>query len=483
MRRRMATMDHYRRLNKRVTRRDLLRLGAGVIGLAAVGSYSRAAAPATPTVRPPEPTKAPPATAPAVVSTPGDTFNWKRFKGQKIEVQLLKSPRGDLLQQHQKEFEELTGVTVGSEQIPEQQLRQKQAIEFTSGSTTFDVTQESWHVQKRLFGKGRWLLDVRGYLKDPTMTSPDYDWDDFSKAGLGYATQADGRIDTLPYNIDYWILYWNQGLFQAKGVQFPKTLDEMVEAAKQLNDPGKGIFGFVARGLKNANTPVWYSMLLGWDVDGIDDKGEMHTDGPEAIAAAEIYKRLLKDYAPPGVSGFNWGECQTTFSLGRAAMWFDGIGFSPPLEDPRKSKVVGKVGYGVPPAGPKKQHSGMFGVGMGVSAFSKKKEPAYFYCQWATNKANQARMLAAGAGSPCRNSAYKDPQALAKPKVSKEWVDCLLASGKIGRPGLPVIIPVTEFRDVFGIGLTNMIEGADPAAELKRATAEFRPVLEKSERS
>jgi multiple sugar transport system substrate-binding protein len=36
---------------------------------------------------------------------------------------------------------------------------------------------------------------------------------------------------------------------------------------------------------------------------------------------------------------------------------------------------------------------------------------------------------------------------------------------------------------VFGIALTNMIEGADPAAELKRATAEFRPVLEKSERS
>ena len=39
---------------------------------------------------------------------------------------------------------------------------------------------------------------------------------------------------------------------------------------------------------------------------------------------------------------------------------------------------------------------------------------------------------------------------------------------------------MTEFRDVFGVALTNMIGGADPADELKKATDTFRPVLEKS---
>ena len=48
---------------------------------------------------------------------------------------------------------------------------------------------------------------------------------------------------------------------------------------------------------------------------------------------------------------------------------------------------------------------------------------------------------------------------------------------------LAVIAPVTEFRDVFGVALTNMINGADPAAELKKATAEFQPVLDKSEKA
>jgi len=51
---------------------------------------------------------------------------------------------------------------------------------------------------------------------------------------------------------------------------------------------------------------------------------------------------------------------------------------------------------------------------------------------------------------------------------------------KLARPGLPVIVPVTEFRDTIGAGLTNIVGGADVASELKKATAAFQPVLDKS---
>jgi multiple sugar transport system substrate-binding protein len=397
-------------------------------------------------------------------------------------VLLAKGPRGDLAQKWQKEFEELTGITVGSEQVPEQQQRQKSVIEFTSGSTSFDVIETSWHVQKRLMAKGKWLHDLRDWLKDPTMTPADYDSADFSKASMSYAIQADGRQDTLPLVIDYWILYCNKELFAAKGLKFPKTLDEMLEAAKAINDPAKGIYGYVGRGLKNANTPVWNSFMLGWDVDTVDDKGVMYTDGPEAIAAAQVYQKLMKDYAPPGVAGFNWNEAQTSFIQGTAGMWFDGIGFADVGEDKTKSKVAGKIEYALQPAGPKKQHSGMFGTGVGISTFSKKKEAAYFYCLHNTSKQMQSRLLTAGAGAPARNSAYNDPDALKSLAVPQAWVDTLVNCGPIGRPGLPVIIPVTEFRDVFGIALTNMISGADPATELKKATEQFKPILEKSEK-
>ncbi len=410
-------------------------------------------------------------------------FDWKRFKGQKIEILLVKSPRGDLLSKYHKEFEDLTGIEVGSEMVPEQQQRQKAVIEFNSGNPSFDVIALSYHVQKRQFAKNNWLTDLRSYINDKSMAAPDLDFADFAKGGLQYAVEADGRVMSLPMNLDPWVVYWNKELFAAKNVAYPKTFAEMIDAAAKLHDSAKGIAGFVGRGLKNANVPVWTSFLLGYGGTFTDAKGKLLTDSTEAIESAKMYQTLLGKYGPQGVAGFNWNESQSLFLQGKAAMWLDGIGFAQPLEDPTKSRIVGKVGYGVVPAGPKAQVSALFADGEGISAYSKKKGPAWFYLQWASNKGNQTRMLQAAAGAPVRNSAYAAAQQSSDFKAPKEWVECMLKSASIAQPGLPIISPVTEFRDVFGVALTNMINGADPATELKRATAEFQPVLDKSEKA
>jgi len=78
---------------------------------------------------------------------------WKKYAGTTLEVILAKGPRGDNLQKNIKEFTDLTGIQVESEQIPEQQQRQKAVIEFTSGKPSFDVVHLSYHVQKRQFEK------------------------------------------------------------------------------------------------------------------------------------------------------------------------------------------------------------------------------------------------------------------------------------------------------------------------------------------
>ena len=75
--------------------------------------------------------------------------NWKKYAGAKIGVNLIKSPRGEVLQKFEKEFTDLTGIQVSSEQTPEQQQRQKAVIELNSGSPSFDVVHISYHVQKR----------------------------------------------------------------------------------------------------------------------------------------------------------------------------------------------------------------------------------------------------------------------------------------------------------------------------------------------
>ena len=406
--------------------------------------------------------------------------DWKKQAGTTLEVNLVKSPRSETLLKYIKEFEELTGIKVNAEATPEQQQRQKVVIELSSGRPSFDVVHLSYHVQKRQFEKGKWLADISGFLKDPTLTDPSLVESDFAEAGMQFAKDSDGVLRSLPFSVDYWILYWNKELFEAKGLKYPQTFDELVTAAEALTDPSTNTYGFVARGLKNANTPVWTSLMLGYGAAPIVD-GKIDAMTKEAVEAATLYQRLMTKSAPPGVSGFNWAEAQSAFLQGKIGMWLDGVGFAPPIENPEKSRVVGKAGYGVMPKGPAQQAAGTFGDGLGVVEASTKKEAAYLFCQWAISHEMGARLLQAGAGVPFRQSILEDAKVREGVKMPAEWLDAVVGSGKVSKLALPVIIPVTEFRDIYGVGLTNMIGGADPAAELKKATEQFAPVLARSE--
>ena len=59
--------------------------------------------------------------------------------------------------------------------------------------------------------------------------------------------------------------------------------------------------------------------------------------------------------------------------------------FAANYEDPKKSKVAGKVGYALIPAGPGgKTYSGLWTWALGISKATKNKEAAWLFVQWAT---------------------------------------------------------------------------------------------------
>jgi multiple sugar transport system substrate-binding protein len=425
-----------------------------------------------------------PLAAPAIVEKANaqSAFDWKQFKGQSIEVNYQLSPRGDLAKRHLKDFEELTGIKVGFEQIPEQQQRPKVAMEMATGRPSFDAVNVGMHVQKRLIEKAKWMEDLRPYIADKSLTSPDFDQADFSAPSMKVATGEDGRINVLPLNQDLFILFYNRELLEQKGFAAPpKTYDEMMEMAHKLTDPSKQIYGFVGRGLKNANVVLYDNILLGWDQETVTPDGrKLLTDTPEAIEAARWYQKIMKECGPPGNVGFNWNECQTSFMQGRAALWWDGIGFSAPLLDKTKSKIVDKLGFAPVPAGPKARHSATFIDGMGIPTTAKNKKAAWYYLQWITGKPMQNEQLRSGSGTPARLSCYGREDILKNSPFPKEWFETTTTSLKMARSGLPVIVPVMEFRDTIGAALTNIVGGADPAPELKKGTATFQPVLDKA---
>lgn len=424
-----------------------------------------------------------PLAAPAIVERANaqSVFDWQQCKGQSVEINFQLSPRGDLVRAHLKEFEELTGIKAGFEQIPEQQQRPKVAMELATGHPSFDVLNVAMHVQKRLVEKAGWLDDLRPYVADKSLTNLDFDIADFSAAAMGSATAPDGKLNVITNNQDLFILMYNKELLAAKGFTAPpKTHDELYSMAKALTDPSKQVYGFVGRGLKNANVVVYDSLLLGYDQETVTPDGKkLLTDTPAAIEAGKFYQKLMRECGPPGNIGFNWNECQTTFMQGRAAMWWDAIGFTAPLLDPTKSRITDKVGFAPVPAGPKANNCATFIEGIGIPKTARNKKAAWLFIQWITGKQMMNEQLRSGSGTPSRMSCYKREDIAAGSKFPREWFETTGISLQRARSGLPVIVQVAEFRDTIGAGLTNIVGGADVETELKKATAAFQPVLDK----
>ena len=175
----------------------------------------------------------------------------KKFAGTPLEVNLIKSPRGDMLQKYEKEFDDLTGIKVYSEQIPEQQQRQKAVIELTSGKPSFDVVASSYHVQKRQFEKAGWLADLTPFMKDRQPDRPDPDRERFLRRPA-CSTPRTRRARCAPCRSRSTTgsSTGTRNCSRRRASNIPTTFDELVKAAEALTDPAEGTFGFVARGLQ-----------------------------------------------------------------------------------------------------------------------------------------------------------------------------------------------------------------------------------------
>ena len=439
-----------------VSRRDVLRLGATAAAGAAVGPFVMRVAKAA------------------------DGFSWQRFKGSKIFIQFTKNPWSDTMERLLPDFEKQTGIKAEFSDLPEIQARQKVTVEFTAGSGGIDNWYTSLHVEKRRFWKSGWYLDLRKFLNDPTMTAPDYDWNDMTGGAKDAVTQSDGSISALPAFVDPWILFYRKDLLAQKGLKPPKTLAEMEEYAQKFHNP-PGLYGFVARGLKNANAPAWDWVLFSMGGNFQTKDGKASIDTPEAVKAMDYYAGMLRRFAPPGVVNFNWYECSSAFMQDQVAQYFDGVNFANQFEDKEKSKIAGKVGYSVLPSGPAGHFSPIFGNAVAISSQSKNQGPAYFFAQWATSKQSAVRELLDGTGS-ARMSVWNDPQIKAKPKMPADWYQAYQDALKNGRLGLPEIVAVTEYRDIIGVAIQKAIEGARSADVLAAAQKEFQEVLDKTEK-
>ncbi|GLI07427.1 sugar ABC transporter substrate-binding protein [Paenibacillus tyrfis] len=404
-------------------------------------------------------------------SKPGQNAD-KPFAGQKLSIVTANHPWGDAIKELLPQFEASTGMKVDVQSFFEDQLAQKLTVQLTAASETPDVFMMSPLQQARMFVKNDWIAPLDDYLKKDAA----YDFTDFSKASVSSNT-VNGKQYGIPIITEQHILYYRKDLLEKAGIPVPKTMDELLAAAKKLHDPKNELYGFAARGQRSPLVSQISSFMYSEGGDFMNgDKATVNT--PEAIKGMTTYATLLKDFGPPGVLNMSWPQAIGVFAQGKAAFFADANSLFKNTTDPEKSKVADKVGFASFPAG--KEGSKPFNVtswSLAMNAKSKKKDAAWAFIQWATSK--ETVTATQKKGNPgARMSVWNSPEGITA--FPKELAEVTKETQKGGVDhSVPSVDKVSEARDIIGAIVQKAITGEDIKAAAEQANKEFQALIDK----
>ena len=423
------------------------------------------------------PAKGPAASAPAKAA-PKAEFNWKMRAGEKLRVAMVTQPWSEFINKYIPEFKELTGIDVTYEILPEDQFRQKTTVEFAAGTSDVDAFLSMVAQEGIKYESAGWYADIEGFLKDPKITDPNFDFGDFTKSGLGIARLPNGKLIGLPVYNEFGAIFYNKELFDKAGVKYPpRTTDDVEKAAAAIHKPGEGIFGFVGRGRGAAATSQFSSIMYGFGSAWTTSAGKANLTDAKSLAAVKWYGNILNKYGPPGTTSYSWQQAQDVFIQGKSGMWMDASVFFANLIDPSKSKVVDKVGVTMTPQGPASQTPYVGGWHLSIYNASKHKEAAWLFVQWGLSK---AMVLKAQLSSitTSRVSAWESPE-YKKANRYPELASTFLEAMKVGNAQWnPPVLNVSEARDAIGVVLIKAIEGGDFTSEATKANQKLQELLD-----
>lgn len=389
-------------------------------------------------------------------------FNWKKHQGKTLTFLANNNPVANALLKYKGDFEQQTGMTLKVDSYQEQQMRQRLVTVMNSRSDEVDVFMSLPSREGMQFAKAGWYADLSELVR--TASAKDYDFADMSAGMLKDATY-EKQLTGIPMNVEGPVLYYRKDLFQKCGVSLPKSLPELEGVAAKLKSCEPGVTPFVSRGLKPA-LPFTYSVFLHNMGGSYMKDGKSQLCSQEGQASLALYSKLLKDYGPPGVVNYSFYQISSLYKEGRAAMAFESSNELRSVMD--GGARLKDTAIAVLPAGPGGSHPTVIGWTISVSAHSKNKEAAWYFVQWATSPAVQAKLALDGVAPP-RAAVAKAPSYKAwmdEQPVRAEWVAAVNELSRTGTSevGYPIVANPAS-RDFIGQAATELLLGQKTSAE------------------
>ncbi|WP_410511339.1 sugar ABC transporter substrate-binding protein [Paenibacillus sp. BR2-3] len=252
-------------------------------------------------------------------------------------------------------------------------------------------------------------------------------------------------------------MFYNKKLFEARGIPLPSknpeepwTWDQVLEAAKKVNDPGNGVYGIdPAQGFGNAGGTAYFKYPIIWQfggevmsADGTTSKG--YLDKPETKKALQFFSDL---YNKDKVSSLEYPP--DPFPNGQLAITIDGSWSLANYADKFPNFKLG-VDYDIAPL-PKvvTQAVANGSWSLAISSKSKNADAAWQFVNWVTGQEGSKIYCSITKDIPARYSVAKEfPELNEYPKNI-----FVVQNQKFGRPR-----PITPIFPQMSEAVNKMIE-------------------------
>jgi multiple sugar transport system substrate-binding protein len=234
------------------------------------------------------------------------------------------------------------------------------------------------------------------------------------------ANSYHGGIYGVPCYLGAGLFYYRKDLLKEYDFKPPLSWEEMVTQGQTIiqgeNDPGLHIY---SAQFKQYEGLVCDMMEFIWSNGGavIDSKtGQIVLDASAAIKAVEFVRdRIIGKAAPRGVINYEEPESLDLFIQEKAVFHRNWPYAWAVANDPKKSKIAGRIGVGpLPVFNGQEPASTLGGWQFGINRYSEHPEEAWQFIRFMTSHDTQKILAMEASLAPTRRSVYQDPEVLKK---------------------------------------------------------------------
>lgn len=351
--------------------------------------------------------------------------DFQKFKGKNLRLLLNKHPYVDAMVKNLDNFKSMTGLNVTYDIFPEDVYFDKVTTALASRGSQYDAFMTGAY-QTWKYGPARQIVDLNQYIKDPSKTAANYNWNDVTE-GLRQSDAWDGKAGSqlggpgakqwaIPWGFELNNVAYNKRIFNDMKMEPPKNLPDLIEKAAKISAAGKGYYGVGVRGSRSWATihPGFLSAYANYGQKDFLVQGGKLTPAMNTKESKEFHKLwvdMIQRGGPKNWATYTWYEVGNDLGAGNSAMIFDAdiLGYFQNSGTKEAGNLVYLPFAANPAAGKPTPNVWIWSLAM--SEFSKMKDAAWYFIQWATGTENTTfGAVNADLVDPVRDSVWKVPE-------------------------------------------------------------------------